>query len=1149
MALFPPKFSPDLLMGARALQHAEREDRFQQLVGDGLRNSFGAANTHVSTTRSKDGSIDVWVEGGERVPLFDSLPTPIIVECKDHLEDDVKDLEANVLSGWYTVKEVLDRAAKKGWTELHRPWKEAHSYVYAVSCRLTVELKKKLKDKIQSFFDGLVTDERPPIEQIRVLDWGDLCSWLNGLPRVRDDWLGTGLESVISHADYVQGLTGFQAYLLEEHLPFVPPGLEKEFHPERLWETLQQLAGKQGVLLVGKGGVGKTRTLLEVSQRASDAEWRVLHVRALEPGVTVQKLAKIVLSGKDPTLLTFDYLERMPHLDLGAIRRALLPEAANKGIPLALLADTRPSLRSRDATDNPERNSLFQVIPLEPDEAQSRELRERLIEKVAPMAHASLGAERMAELCGERPIIALFIARELERLAGNGKLERENLALPRPHDLMGWLQRRLREDGLWHAPGGGLLPNVPIPELQAAAAVLASAPALPEELSSAAASTLTQAGSTQASMANYLVERLEAWGWLNRGNGPFWHTCHDVVTDTVLEQLLRLDGSVRKELLSSLLVGVHGEARLLGRMATALNRLLLAHPPEEDAFGRSLAEASGKWLEQHAAEIGEKLPGRDRDLVSYALGALLSGPPWAETVINHWEVLIDPWMARHAEAPEARHLLYKGLKELSPPHRFRLAPPARRWLARHGATPEASFLLKLLLDEKVIPSDAQTREDIQTALAWLNKYSLILEAGFVLDPLLGRTDLAERAPEAIDYAFDWLGKEEHSLILEAGFVLKPLLGRTDLAERAPEAIDYAFDWLGKEEHSLILEAGFVLYPLLGRTDLAERAREAIDYAFDWLGEHSLILEARFVLDPLLERTDLALRARKAIDYAFDWLGEHSLILEAGFVLDPLLGRTDLAERAREAIDYAFDWLGEHSLILEAGFVLDPLLERTDLALRARKAIDYAFDWLGKHSHTVDAGFVLKNLLTRNEVSDSQQERGVEIALLRLENTSSFPEDTTFLLRYCLDARLLSEKTEKRVITVAFHWLQQHGQHDDADFVYKRLLRRVPPLVDALWVRFARSAIRWLTIHSRVKERDFLLNSLLRRPALLQPNELTAIAKDALHWVEQPPAEIEAKEQLLRKLNRAVSDPQLLERIHQQGKALGLDISPSTRSDG
>lgn len=114
MVLFPTKFSPEQLNGVRALQHKEREDCFQQLVGDGLRHSFGAANTHVSTTRSKDGSIDMWIERGESAPPFDSLPTPIIVECKNHLEDDVKDLKANVLAGWYTVREVLERAAKKG---------------------------------------------------------------------------------------------------------------------------------------------------------------------------------------------------------------------------------------------------------------------------------------------------------------------------------------------------------------------------------------------------------------------------------------------------------------------------------------------------------------------------------------------------------------------------------------------------------------------------------------------------------------------------------------------------------------------------------------------------------------------------------------------------------------------------------------------------------------------------------------------------------------------------------------------------------------------------------------------------------------------------------------------------------------------------
>jgi hypothetical protein len=94
-------------------------------------------------------------------------------------------------------------------------------------------------------------------------------------------------------------------------------------------------------LLVGAGGVGKTRTSLEVARIAEEHGWRSLHILPDEPGITSEDLARAALPGNSPTLLIFDYLDQMQRLDLGALRR-LVPHAAQRGMPLRFFANSRP---------------------------------------------------------------------------------------------------------------------------------------------------------------------------------------------------------------------------------------------------------------------------------------------------------------------------------------------------------------------------------------------------------------------------------------------------------------------------------------------------------------------------------------------------------------------------------------------------------------------------------------------------------------------------------------------------------------------------------------------------------------------------------------------------------------------------------------
>ena len=805
--LFPPRFEPLSWRGPRAKAHRDdRADAFQQLVGDGLREGWGL-RVSVAPTKGRDGAIDAFVEEGDGSAALADLTAPQIIECKDH-DDHLPGVQANVGAGWSRVAEKLTRQAGLGWPGAFQPWRRARSYVYCVSAVLANQQERdKLQSAISTCFEALPADQRPPIEAIRILDWGDLRHWLDTLPRVADGWLGTSMPLVLSHCEYCANLTGFRRYLRPEVLPFIAPEEGANTQPEAILSRLEALAGSGGVLLKGVGGVGKTRTALEVGHLAEAKGWRVLHALPGEPGVTVEEIGDVLLSGSVPTLLVFDYLDQMPNLDLGSLLGRLLPEAQRRGIRLALLANMRPAALRQG---NGARETLFKKenwLSLEPSAQQKLQINDSVLDLLAPRAVGLLGKERVRELCGTRPILALFIAVELERRALARSLAWAIGANMRGGDLLGWLRRRLVEDRLVVVEGMDFLPPDPSPQLIAAAAMLAAAPLVREAMVEVGRTASREAGGTEERLAEKTLAGLLQLGWLE-DIGLELVAAHDVVADEVLAQVLwdQVDDNLREWVLPWCLAPARDSARVLGRYATALSRLLGAEETKADA---ALGAQANQWLSNEAAGLGQALAATEASESAYALGALVSLPIWAGESVANWHPLVAPWLASQGLHPAARHLLYKGLRSIPT-----------------NAAPD-------LLD---------------AAMAWCPRYLDLPIASYGLGPLLGRDDLGGHAAKAIDLALGWL--ERFHQAEEARYVIRSLLGRTELADREPEAIDFALGWL--ECFQQAPEAGFVLQSLLERTDLGEQAPQAMERALGWLESFQQAPKAGFVLQRLLE---------------------------------------------------------------------------------------------------------------------------------------------------------------------------------------------------------------------------------------------------------------------------------------------------------
>ena len=1098
---FPLQFDPATWQGPRAGQYDDRSDAFQQLVGDMLRERYGTF-ANVAPTEGRDGSIDAFIEGVERG--LGDLTTAQIVECKDH-DDTLNQYLGNIDQGWALVAKKLQKQAEAGWPGHYQPWTRARSYAYGISAVLpNQQARDALHQRIRDFFDQLPAHQKPPIETIRVFDWSDLRDLLDRCPRLADQWLGARLPLIPGHAEHCASLTRFRRYLLSSNLPFVPPEAGAESAPQAILDRLEALAGGGGVVLSGVGGIGKTRTSLEVGHLAHASGWRVLHALPGEPGVTIEDLKDVVLDGDTKTLVIFDYLDQMPGLDLGTLRRRLLPEAEKRGLRLALLGNLRPSALR---TANPERDALFtEQILLRPSERQTAEIAEHALDRIARLAVTQLGRERVRELCGERPIITMLIAEELQRRALNNTLTTVDLAGLRRGDLVGWLRKRLTEDGLVVAAGAGFLPPQPEPALIAAAAMLAAAPLEADEMQAAGATACQAAGGDGSRTAVLALRSLGDLGWLEPHAG-YLTAAHDVVADEVLTEVLweRHSGRLREDALAASLAPALERARVLGRNATALTRLLgpeAMETPRETA----LRTQAGDWLRSHALPLGRMLAAADASESAYAMGGMVSAPAWTSVCAAEWSPLIAPWLARHGTHVQARHLLYRGLKQLPEGEAPDLLAAALQWLPRHLGRETANYVLAPLLARSDLGEHAPRTTTF--ALDWLQAFGHTQDARFVFPALLERSDLGEHAPRTIAFAMDWL--QTFGQTQDAQFVFHELLGRSDLGEHDTRAIGFAVDWLQTFGHTQ--DARFVFPALLERSDLGEHAPRAIGFAVDWLQTFAHTQEARFVFPALLGRSDLGEHAPRTIAFAVDWLQTFAHTQEAGFVFPALLGRSDLGEHDARAIGFAVSWLQTFGQTQDAQFVFNTLLGRSDLGAHETLAIALAMAWLGAFALLPEAEFVLKRMFGLTGLSPVQRSRCVAMAVAQLDRLGHSPE-ASHLLKGCLSDRDLDPDSAGRVTRYALDWLKANPDTDGTDFVFNRLLNR-PDFPDTAWADVSQIALDWLRQHSIQYHRDMALAALLRRPQQLPHADLRWVLHEAQQWLENPPRGARRPDKLL-----------------------------------
>ncbi|MFD4868260.1 caspase family protein [Streptomyces sp. NPDC058412] len=894
------------------------------------------------------------------------------------------------------------------------------------------------------------------------------------------------LPSVISQERFVRGLGGFERNLTPECLPYVSPGQEHETERSQLFRRLRE-ADDRGVLLIGAAGTGKTRTVLEVGRLALDEGWRVLHLRPSGKEDVTTEIVHQVLAGDTPVLVVLDYLNHYfrknddnPRLDLTTLRHQLLPEARHKEIKVAFLATARPGWLRK--TNEIHLYELFDEVDLRQDEEFQRQVAEQALARMAPMAIDRFGMDRMWEICGHRPIIALLVAREVERRVAAGSL-RDLSGLRASGELSSWLRSRLEEDDLAvmrreeSRHGGTAFHRVSASELlvAAAAATAACPQGYAEVVATAKAALPRQSEDTPE--AEEVVETLLDLGWLQRkGPGDMLATAHDIVCDHLMESVILPPGSRRPDrqralsLLSGSLIG----PRTLGRYATNLARLMndLAVQPRD-----SVAELLDRWFADNSSTIGDVMR-RDADAGSYALGALVYGPPWSQAAVRDWQHIAGPWLEEYGDQVVARHLLHSGLSRLPADSAAQLVPAALLWLEKYGWRQDASYVLGPLLSRTELP--AELRPSLEIAVGWLNLHSESPGAHFVLSALLARGDLTpNQLRKAVSAALRWC--EASMAARQTGAVLQSLLGRADLTEAEVRgAIAGAYIWVG---HNITLErSSKVLIALLNYANLPrEEFRYAALLALRWLEHHGDTRRANWILRPVLDMQRAGrLQIQQALSHAVGWLRTHASESDADFLIGRLLDRDDLTPEERElVVRSAGLWLEAHASEKDADFLIGRLLECGGLAPEERElAMGYADLWLDAHATQVAASFTLSKMLTRRGLTDERARLAVGQAMSWLE-LHKYEKTAGFVLQHLLKREVMPAYEIRRVITFANDWLSRYGESTDASFVLPALLAR-PELTDEQADQAVVSAMSWLRVHGSLDTADHVLQALLLR---------------------------------------------------------------------
>ena len=790
-----PRFSREDV-NPRFTAEADIGALFQQFAWEVFLRDFSDLRNFAGSGR--DGAIDQSATHGD-------LRT--VIECKFLGEDGLP----RALQAWREVaahlsKNLADPAGPPSGQPQYGPWYRRepgiHQYWFCVSSSLGVqENHDTLRREIAAFFQELARS-RPHLAHlgdldVAILDWAAFETRLRNRRTLAFRWFPRALLAGFAPLDDFRPAGRFHVYLSPEKLPYYSRARHHGtriaahgfFAEEDLVDALKP-GERDGIIISGPGGAGKTRLALELGRIAQERGWYALRVKSHLRTEDLDVLAQN--AGEEPILLLIDYLETQRGFpDFVEWLSDLNDEL---GTHLAYIANCRNSYYPSVATTP--RHMLVE-IGREPGEGAGPpqpSFESGLVHHIFSTFGMEGTAEQIA-VAGHSPILAVFLA----TLHLEGKWE-DLRSLLDEGDFATWIRKRIE---LSFAGAVGL-------ELEHDLALLFALFPLTDD----AYQRLYQ------SPFGGLLRRLEVDGWIepakaDLGEVTHWATLHDVFADRVTQRYLGMDRAGATAFVKELF----RKAVEFGCLRSAvISMQRLAIWQEVAAMG---------WFQvfeqEMAASPKDWKPVRDL-LLSIPL---LSSPDHIRLLgccPAVWEGAEEEvevqnrigWLARWLRSEEGQ------------PVTAELAPVLKPFLllaCKHVTT--SNFVLTQALEFS--PEDVR-----DVALRWLTAHPVQFQSHYVMVAWLD----ARLGPERIRPCVEsWVGKYGSS-VWNATFVYRAWLEAGGPLASVRERL---LVWL--EQFGEAPEAEFVYHAWLEAGGEVAPVREKL---LAWVGQHGEILEAGFV---------------------------------------------------------------------------------------------------------------------------------------------------------------------------------------------------------------------------------------------------------------------------------------------------------------
>ena len=1079
-------------------------DDFRDFVAELLRALPGYGRPVPRDSGSVDGCIDLYCDR-----------EGLVVECK-FVGADVKDESGRVEQEWKSVRDKLDenltssdghaapgRAPYAPWADAERPIKR---YIFATSARLANEAKQReIATRIASFFrDDL--GKRPGYERLRpitveVIDWTSITAHLVDHPPLVFKWLEQWPEGFAELDD--RSPVGFRAFFHSDKLPYLardswqpPTGLRHPWTETSLIEEIIQPDARDPIIvLIGHGGVGKTRLGLECARRMRELGWWTIRCN----GLLAKTAGLRQLLENSPTskrvLLFVDYLETWPTFE--GFANDILELNQSSGHQVRIVATCRASYRERLATFMKIRSIGGEArIEVAYSEAVTR----HILSKVG-----KTDIDALAEKCRNNFALAAFLA---------------FLSHEKPHDFAVELSE-LRQEPNFESWIVRRLQNAGLKEINAAAAILAAC-----DFTVTAFDKLAEA---YGGSANDLRRILIADKWIerrepaeSREGGPVWAAFHDILADVVLaraidvapdrddaiDRLLELavaNGVFRQTFTAlgrlkhtEVLAAVDWRARLLelerrksGTLADYA-RLLLANALLTPEVRLALIASNGALEKAIASDSS-------CDLGLALTAAALSSSHADDSAQGEFDRTIVPLLDIAIARSRQTNIILR-LSFRVRPERYREA--VRSWIITHPDSFQTHFLLKGWLDQAVaslragaLVSEAHVDAVGPAVSDWLATFPVSPHATFVLASWLNAAAAikGERAVDMVNrvasHATAWWEYDDHATSDEAEFVYHGWLeaAASIKGDRATvmisKIVDHLTAWLDYEDHASSSEAGFIYPSWLKATATmkGERANDMLGMVAGhldrWLADddHATNDNARFLYQSWLDAA-VSIKGDRAADMVCKieihlerWLKVDDRAIQNGarFIYSSWLEAAATIKNDKGAdmvstiAPYVTAWLAHDDLAIsdEAKFLYPSWLNAA-AAIKGDKAVDmiskvesHLGQWLSHGDHAIqhDAQFIYASWL------------GAAVAIK-------------------------GDKAIAMVSKVAEHiaaWLRQDefAISGQARYIYVGWLEAAP---GAQFDQFHNDIVSWILVHQNEDYCSFVLRSWLDRGLEFDP---------------------------------------------------------------